>query len=578
MTAKKTRIKNIVTSPKGRTMLVKKPKLPIGIAAVIAGVLILVGGLYVLLSSASSTAYPKQAVIGKTVPYTSFWWQLEGSLNVTGLSSEPNPKKHYDCDFEDVTAANITTIKSQGALVTCYFEVGSAAQWRDDYAQFPESAMSGTAPNNWDDERWVDISNQTVRGIMQARMDASKSKGCQGIEPDWLDNYTYSQKEYDSTEKIKVPTKAQELDYMRFLADEAHKRGMMIALKNVPDLAIEKFSDGQTVADVYDWALIEECTPSYASTCPNLKAFVDRGKAVVVAEYNDQLTKDKFTNQLCSQYNAWNFDAYLFDRSNGGSPTLTGKFRVPCRTGAGQVAVPTTTTTVFPAPSTFPTVTTTVTPTPTVTTTVTPSSTPTPNNNRPVGPASLSATAVSSSQVNLAWPVATDDSSGALNYVLTRNGMQIYSGAARTFTDAGLTASTSYSYKVIAVDVGLLSSVGATATAKTLDALPPTADTTKPSAPSSVKGKIELDATRFSYFTNLTWSPSFDNVGVTRYEVKRNNVILGTSTTSSFKDYNLQPNTLYTYDIYAKDAAGNASLPGTARLTGRCFLIWCWSE
>lgn len=44
MTAKKTRIKNIVTSPKGRTMLVKKPKLPIGIAAVIAGVLILVGG------------------------------------------------------------------------------------------------------------------------------------------------------------------------------------------------------------------------------------------------------------------------------------------------------------------------------------------------------------------------------------------------------------------------------------------------------------------------------------------------------------------------------------------------------
>ena len=559
-------------------MLVKKPKLPIGIAAVIAGVLILVGGLYVLLSSASSTAYPKQAVIGKTVPYTSFWWQLEGSLNVTGLSSEPNPKKHYDFDFEDVTAANITTIKSQGALVTCYFEVGSAAQWRDDYAQFPESAMSGTAPNNWDDERWVDISNQTVRGIMQARMDASKSKGCQGIEPDWLDNYTYSQKEYDSTEKIKVPTKAQELDYMRFLADEAHKRGMMIALKNVPDLAIEKFSDGQTVADVYDWALIEECTPSYASTCPNLKAFVDRGKAVVVAEYNDQLTKDKFTNQLCSQYNAWNFDAYLFDRSNGGSPTLTGKFRVPCRTGAGQVAVPTTTTTVFPAPSTFPTVTTTVTPTPTVTTTVTPSSTPTPNNNRPVGPASLSATAVSSSQVNLAWPVATDDSSGALNYVLTRNGMQIYSGAARTFTDAGLTASTSYSYKVIAVDVGLLSSVGATATAKTLDALPPTADTTKPSAPSSVKGKIELDATRFSYFTNLTWSPSFDNVGVTRYEVKRNNVILGTSTTSSFKDYNLQPNTLYTYDIYAKDAAGNASLPGTARLTGRCFLIWCWSE
>lgn len=122
---------------------------------------------------------------------------------------------------------------------------------------------------------------------------------------------------------------------------------------------------------------------------------------------------------------------------------------------------------------------------------------------------------------------------------------------------------------------------GTTKTAATPSPTPtptPTADTTKPSQPTNAKGKIEFDGLKFSYFTNLTWSPSYDNIGVTSYEVKRNNASLGTTTTPNFKDYSLEPNILYTYDIYARDAAGNVSVPGTTRLTGRCFLIWCWSE
>ena len=223
--------------------------------------------------------------------------------------------------------------------------------------------------------------------------------------------------------------------------------------------------------------------------------------------------------------------------------------------------------------------------TPTTTTTT---SSPTPNNQPPVGPASLSAAPASSTQINLTWPAATDESPGALGYILTRNGVQIYSGSGLSYSDTGLAPSTSYTYKVVAKDVGLLTSTGAT-TSATTQAAPtpsptptttptPTPDTTKPSAPGNAKGKIEFDALRFSYFTNLTWSPSYDNIGVTSYEVKRNNTSLGTTTTTNFKDYDLQPNILYSYDIYARDAAGNVSLPGTARLTGRCFLIWCWGE
>lgn len=106
----------------------------------------------------------------------------------------------------------------------------------------------------------------------------------------------------------------------------------------------------------------------------------------------------------------------------------------------------------------------------------------------------------------------------------------------------------------------------------------PTTDTTKPSAPTNVKGSIVFDPLRFGYATSLTWNAAYDNVGVASYEVKRNGTSLGTTASTSFKDATLQPNVTYTYEVYALDAAGNISAPGTARLTGRCFLVWCWAE
>ncbi len=106
----------------------------------------------------------------------------------------------------------------------------------------------------------------------------------------------------------------------------------------------------------------------------------------------------------------------------------------------------------------------------------------------------------------------------------------------------------------------------------------PTTDTTKPSAPTNVKGGVVFDPLKFSYYTNLTWAAAYDNVGVTSYEVKRNGVSLGTTSSASYKDTTLQPNILYTYEVYARDAAGNISIPGTTKLTGRCFLVWCWAE
>jgi hypothetical protein len=106
----------------------------------------------------------------------------------------------------------------------------------------------------------------------------------------------------------------------------------------------------------------------------------------------------------------------------------------------------------------------------------------------------------------------------------------------------------------------------------------PIADTTAPSAPTNVKASIIFDYLRFSYYTKLTWSASYDNVGITSYEVKRNGSTLTSTATPSIKDYGIAVNNYYTYEVHARDAAGNRSVPSSTRLIGRCFLIWCWAE
>ena len=57
----------------------------------------------------------------------------------------------------------------------------------------------------------------------------------------------------------------------------------------------------------------------------------------------------------------------------------------------------------------------------------------------------------------------------------------------------------------------------------------------------------------------ITWTASTDNVGVDHYVIYRGGAQVGTSTTNSYTDGNLTPNTSYTYTVTAVDAAGNAS-------------------
>jgi lysophospholipase L1-like esterase len=69
-------------------------------------------------------------------------------------------------------------------------------------------------------------------------------------------------------------------------------------------------------------------------------------------------------------------------------------------------------------------------------------------------PANLLAAAVSTSQINLTWHASTDNPGGAglAGYKIYRNGKQVATSVATSFSDNGLAANTAYTYTVAAYD------------------------------------------------------------------------------------------------------------------------------
>lgn len=76
---------------------------------------------------------------------------------------------------------------------------------------------------------------------------------------------------------------------------------------------------------------------------------------------------------------------------------------------------------------------------------------PPPDTTPPSTPAGVTATAVSSSQVNLSWTAATDNV-GVTGYKVMRNGTQIGASSTTGFSDGTVVPSTTYTYTVAAFD------------------------------------------------------------------------------------------------------------------------------
>ncbi len=259
----------------------------------VVGLFVLVGlGWNIAKIQADGTVYLPIIVKGNSwwrpALNTSWQWQLSGSLD------QSVDAVMYDVDLFETDASVVAALHTQGRKVVCYISVGSWENWRPDAGQFP-AAVVGNDYEGWPGEKWLDIRRIDLLGpIMRQRLDMCRTKGFDAIEPDNIDGYTN-----DTGFPLSY---SDQLAYNRWLANEAHARGLSIGLKN----------DGDQVADLlsyFDWALTEDCFDQ--GWCSQLTPFVAAGKAVFAAEYTDT---GMTTGQFCPQANALNFNAILKHR------------------------------------------------------------------------------------------------------------------------------------------------------------------------------------------------------------------------------------------------------------------------
>jgi hypothetical protein len=252
------------------------------------------------------------AGIKRLSPGTSWQWQIDGGpINETVLDSVANPKKMYDIDMFTSDAATIQRLHSKGITVACYMETGGWENYRPDAGSYP-AVVLGKSLSGYPDERLVDIRRLDVlMPIISARLDMARSKGCDGIEPDLDDTYTYN---------TGFPlTMQDQLSFNKAVADLAHQRGMSIGLKNgaSPGGVFEA-----AVAHFADWALNEEC--NQFDECGGYRAFIAQNKAVFQVEY---IGSGATPAAVCPPDNAANFDGIL----KLSSETLAALPRIACR-------------------------------------------------------------------------------------------------------------------------------------------------------------------------------------------------------------------------------------------------------
>ena len=199
---------------------------------------------------------------------TTWQWQLQGAVN-TSYNVDI-----YDIDLFDSSATLIQQLQQSGKKVICYFSAGSYEEWRPDANKFLADDL-GNSLAGWAGERWLDIRSDNVHTIMKDRLDLAVQKGCDGVEPDNMDGY--------SNNSGFALTATDQLGYNRFIANEAHLRGLSIGLKNDLDQISE-------LVDYYDFAVNEQCFEY--QECDLLAPFINDGKAVLNAEYGQQYVND----------------------------------------------------------------------------------------------------------------------------------------------------------------------------------------------------------------------------------------------------------------------------------------------
>lgn len=234
-------------------------------------------------------------------PLTAWWqpglsdhwkWQLQLQGNLKPIDGV----NVYAVDA-DISTGSILRAHASGAKVMCYISAGSAENWRGDFHVFPQ-AVIGKTYQGWPGEWWLDIRRlDLLAPIMRARIKKCRDKGFDVLDPDNINGY-----ENDTGFDL---TRTDAVRYIRWLADEAHRQGLALSLKNGEALIRE-------VADVVDMMQSESCY--YYDNCREVKAMTDLGKPVFAVEYRELLDAEEFHTRACEKARKYGLTMIYRDR------------------------------------------------------------------------------------------------------------------------------------------------------------------------------------------------------------------------------------------------------------------------
>jgi len=214
-------------------------------------------------------------------PGTGAWqFQLQGKID-TSIDADV-----YEVDGFDVSKKTVRKLHSQGRKVICYIDVGSWETYRPDKNLFPKSVL-GKKYDGYPNERWLDIRKYKLFAKpLKQRIAMCARKGFDGLEPDNIAGF-----ENDTGFPL---TAKDQLRFNRWIARQAHRKGLSVALKN-------DGSQAKQLVGNFDFAVVEQCFQY--NECGQYLPFIRANKAVYVVEY------EAANNTFCGRAEKLRFNA-----------------------------------------------------------------------------------------------------------------------------------------------------------------------------------------------------------------------------------------------------------------------------
>jgi hypothetical protein len=221
------------------------------------------------------------------VPPANVRWraQLDGAVDIQ------QEAELFYLDAEQQDPDDLATLRAQGRPYLCYLSAGSVESYREDAAEFPARAIGNTL-ENYPRERWLDVRDSAVRGLMAKRVTALSAFGCAGVPPSSLSVHIA-----DTGFDLSLNDA---LDYASWLAERIHAAGMSAGLTGPSTLTTELWR-------IFDFGLAISCVNG--SGCSEYAPFLSAKKTVLHLEVGDEGDAPA----ICNAAKSLGFDALVSD-------------------------------------------------------------------------------------------------------------------------------------------------------------------------------------------------------------------------------------------------------------------------